>query len=227
MHVFATFMLAALPFIFFLVFAELSKVTVYSLFADILVSSLRMLVAYVIAMVIAWTSAVLFYKGTRSRIALPLADVLQSFPTFAALPLAVYFWGPSNVTVISFLVLSILWPAFFTIISSLKLVKSEWTEAVELSQLHGFDYIRQFLIPVSMPGIITGSIIGLGDGWEALVATEIIVNIKTGLGPFFNQYSHDTTITIFGILGLLIFLFAINKIIFLPLLDKSHALIEE
>src|SRR5205814_1236311 len=118
--------------------------------------------AFTIALVLAWMLAVLFYKGKRSNVALPLFDVLQSFPTFAALPLAVAVWGPSNTTVIFFLVISILWPLFFSILSALKLIKHDWEDAVEMSGLRGFDYFRLFLFPITIPAIITGSIIGLG-----------------------------------------------------------------
>lgn len=159
--------------------------------------------------------------------ALPIFDVLQSLPTFAALPIAVFFWGKSNFTVIFFLVLAVIWPIFFSVISSLKLVKKDWEEVAEISGLSGFNSIRYFFWPVSVPGLITGSIIGLGDGWEALVATEIIVGIKGGLGNFFQGFSSNLTMTAFGMLGLLTLVFSINKLIWIPLLDWGHNKMEE
>lgn len=78
-----------------------------------------------------------------------------------------------------------------------------------------------------MPGFITGSIVGLGEGWEALIATEIIVGMDTGLGNFFQTYSTNPKITAFGVLGFLILIFSINKVIWLPLLEWSHRKMEE
>jgi len=160
-------------------------------------------------------------------VALPIFDVLQSFPTFAVLPLATLAWGSSNTTVIFFLVITIIWPLFFSIVSSLKLINREWEEAAQMARLHGFDYIRWFLGPITIPGLITGSIIGLGEGWEALVATEIIVGSQNGIGSFFHAFATNPLITTLGVLGLLSVIFSINKLIWLPLLEWSHRLMGE
>ncbi|MBI3335353.1 MAG: ABC transporter permease subunit [Candidatus Portnoybacteria bacterium] len=221
-HLGVTLTVIILPFLFFLVFSRIAHITTRTLALHLLISFLRLFTAYIIAVLLAWIAAIAFYRGRRAAIALPIFDVLQSFPTFAALPLAALFWGKSNFTVIFFLVITIIWPIFFSTISSLKLMKRDWGEAVEISGLKGIDYLWNFLLPVTIPGLITGSIIGLGEGWEALVATEIIVGMRSGLGNFFQSFSGDTAVTAFGILGLLILIFTINKLVWLPLLEWSH-----
>lgn len=226
-HLFLTIFVLAIPFLFLMVFSRFAGIAAKTLFLDLFTSIVRLIAAYLIAVLLGWLFAISFYKGKKAIIALPIFDVLQSFPTFAALPMAVFFWGPSNTTVIFFLIITVIWPIFFSIISSLKLIKHDWQEAVDIAGLSGFNYLRLFLLPVTIPGVITGSIIGLGEGWEALVATEIIVKIKPGLGNFFEIFSHNVPITAFGILGFLIFIFSINKIIWLPLLEWSHRKMEE
>lgn len=226
-HLLVTLFFIALPFLFFLLFSNLSHIATGRLFEDIFISITRLVVAYFIAVFLGWICAVSFFRGKRAIIALPIFDVLQSFPTFAALPLASYFLGVSNTTVIIFLVVTIIWPIFFSIISSLKLLQRDWEEAVEISGLSGWNYISRFLWPASITGLITGSIIGLGEGWEALVATEIIVGIKSGLGSFFDQFSKNAWVTAFGILGLLLIIFSINKLVWIPLLEMSHKRMEE
>ncbi|MBI3684997.1 ABC transporter permease subunit [Candidatus Azambacteria bacterium] len=226
-HLFFTVGIIMVPFVFLLLFSQAFQIPSHRLFFDVLISFSRLAVAYVIAATAGWVLAVSFYRGRRAVIALPIFDVLQSLPVFAVMPFAVFFWGASNFTVIFFLVLAIVWPVFFSIISSMKLVKHDWNEAAQILGLSGFQYIARFLFPVSVPGFITGSIIGLGDGWEALVATEIIVGMRTGMGNFFQSYSHDPAVTSFGVLGFLILIFAINKAVWIPLLDKSHARMEE
>jgi len=225
--VISTLIVVTIPFIFLLVFSELTHIAGTLLFQDLSFSFVRLVIAYIFAILFGWLFAVLFYKGKRALIALPLFDVLQSFPTFAALPLATYVWGVSNFTVIFFLIITIIWPVFFSIISSLKLIKHDWEAAVQIMRLAPLDYLRYYLIPITIPGIITGSIIGLGEGWEALIATEIIVGLKSGLGSFFQSYSKDVPITLFGILGFLILIFSINKLLWLPLLEWSHRELEE
>ncbi len=222
LHLFVTLAVIIAPFLFLLIFSRLTHIAAGKLWSDISVSFFRIFIAYLIAAALGWLAAVSFYKGRRAAVALPIFDVLQSFPTFAALPLATFFWGPSNFTIIFFLVITIIWPLFFSIIGSLKLVRRDWEEVAEIASLRGWRYVRHFLWPVSITGLITGSIIGLGEGWEALVATEIIVNANAGLGRFFGFFANNTNITAFGILGFLVLIFSINKLIWLPLMEWSH-----
>lgn len=227
LHILVTSLAIIIPFLFLLVFSRFTGITAKTIFLDLFISVGRLIVAYIIAAILGWIFAVSFYKGKKAIIALPIFDVLQSFPTFAALPMAVFFWGPSNATVIFFLIITVIWPIFFSSISSLKLIKHDWQEAIDMAGLSGFNYLRFFLLPVTIPGLITGSIIGLGEGWEALVATELIANIRPGLGSFFEKFSQNVPITAFGILGFLIFIFSVNKILWLPLLEWSHRKMEE
>ena len=226
-HILPIFGVLLIPLIALFAFSYVAKIDIGTLAENLGVSLSRILIAFIISVVFGWIFAAVFYKGKRSKWALPIFDVLESFPTYSALPIAVVYWGPSNWVIILFLVLAIIWPIFFTITSSLKLIRRDWVEAVKLSQISGWQYLKLFLIPVTLPGLITGSIIGLGNGWEALVATEIISATKSGLGPFFNLFSHNLNVTFFGILTILTIVFAINKLVWLPLLEKTHALVEE
>lgn len=226
-HLLVTLGIVALPFVFLLWFSRFSGIATGRLFSDIGISLIRLIIAYVVSVVIAWTLAVAFYRGKQSVVALPTFDVLQSFPTFAMLPVATIAFGKNNTTVIFFLIVTVIWPILFSIISSLKLIKHDWEEAAEISGMRGVDYLKHFLWPISIPGLIMGSIIGLGEGWEALVATEIIIQTQTGLGHFFGNYATNIQITTLGVLGLLILIFSINKLIWLPLLEASHKRMEE
>ena len=226
-HILATIAVVAAPFLFLLFFTRLNRIDSTRLLFGAFSSLWRIAAAYLIAVILGWGLAVLFYRGRRAAIALPIFDVLQSFPTSAALPVAALIWGPTNFTVIFFLMLEIIWPVFFSVVSSLKLIRRDWEEVVEITHLSGLAYFRKFLGPVSIPGLITGSVIGLGEGWQVLVATEIIVGIKSGLGSFFQLFSTNTTVTSFAILGLLLLVFSINKVLWLPLLGWSHRIMEE
>jgi ABC-type anion transport system duplicated permease subunit len=85
-----------------------------------------------------------------------------------------------------------------------------------------------FVFPISYPGLVTGSIVGLGEGWEAVVGAEIIVGIQSGgLGSFFSINSASSHLVIFGVLALLLFIFSLNKLVWLPMLERSHRLLSE
>lgn len=227
-HLIITLLVVTLPFCFILIASPLTHADKYAFVEDLLVSSVRLLVAYLISVVLAVVLGITLSRGKVGNFFLPVFDVLQSFPTFAMLPLAVHFWGASDLTVIFFLVVTMIWPILFAVISALKLVHPSWEEAATLYGATGVKRLRHFTLPVSFPGVVTGSIVGLGEGWEALVGAEIVVGITDkGLGNYFNVHGTSPQLVFFGVAALLLCIFAINKIIFLPLLEKSHKVLTD
>ncbi|MES2060028.1 MAG: ABC transporter permease subunit [Patescibacteria group bacterium] len=226
-HLAVGFAVILLPLVSLIIFSAITKLSFTLSIANLIVSTLRLGIAFVIATLLAWLLVVFFIRGRTEHSALAIFDVMQSLPTFTILPIAVHYLGNSEVTIILFLIITIIWPIIFSIVSSLKQVDRSWHEAVAISRIKGLNYVRYFLLPVTAPGIVTGAIIGLGDGWEALIATELLLQSSSGLGPFFATFSDNSTATLFGVLIFLSFIFAINKFVWLPLLEKSHRLIEQ
>lgn len=227
-HILWAFLIVLLPFIFILFIDSLTAEAKVSFIGDLLASAVRLIVAYIISLVIAVVLGVTLSRGKLGTFMLPLFDVLQSFPTFAMLPLAVATFGPSETTVIIFLIITVIWPMLFAIISSQKLIKAGWEEAATVYGAVGWKRVVYFALPIAAPGIVTGSIVGLGEGWEAVVGAEIIVGLKDhGLGNFFSSNSSAGHAVFFGVMALLLFIFALNHIIWLPLLEKSHKMLTE
>jgi ABC-type nitrate/sulfonate/bicarbonate transport system permease component len=226
-HLIAGFSIILIPLSGLFAFSLVSGIDLYTVLSDLGISAVRLFVAFVISIVLAWGLVVLLVRGKTSTPAVAAFDVLQSVPTFALLPVAVHVWGPSNTTIIFFLVITVIWPIIFSIVSALKQVQRSRTEAIIVSRIKGWNYVRYYLLPLTAPGIVTGAIIGLGEGWEALIGTEIILNTSRGLGSFFQSFSESSSMTLFGVLIFLTIIYAINKFVWLPLLEKSHELVEE
>lgn len=225
-HLAIAFCLFLIPLFGLFVFSLVSGISFYATLSDLSISLWRLFVAFIFATIIAWVLVVVLIKGRTEGLSLALFDVMQSLPTFTILPIAVHYLGQSEKTIIIFLIITIIWPIIFSIVSSIKQVDQSWSDAVAMSRIKRFDYIRYYLLPVTTPGIVTGAIIGLGDGWEALIATEIILGVKTGLGAFFQGFSNNSAETLLGVLVFLSVVFTINKLIWLPLLEKSHTMLE-
>jgi len=226
-HILTFLFIILVPLVLLIVFSYVAEISFVNLIENLGISLWRMFIATIISVILAWVSAVVFYRGRAGDVALPIFDILQSVPSAAALPVAVMYFGATSKVVIFFLVIAIIWPVFFSIISSLKLIRKDWYEAVSMTRIKGFDYLRYFLIPVTIPGLVTGAIIGMGEGWESLVATEIIAGTESGLGHFFSAFSNNPSVTLFGILCVLAIIFALNKAMWLPLLEWSHRSMEE
>lgn len=221
-------MIVLLPFLFILLFTPLSYSEKMSFMSDLGASSIRLLIAYVVSVFLAVLLGITLSRGKVGTVSLPIFDVLQSFPTFAMLPLAVHVFGPSDMTVVFFLVVTVVWPMLFAIISSQKLIKTAWEEAATVYGATGIKRFTHFALPVAAPGIVTGSIVGLGEGWEAVVGAELIVGLKDhGLGGFFEAGGTQGHVVFFGVMALLLFIFVLNHLVWLPLLEKSHKMLTE
>ncbi|OGZ99381.1 MAG: hypothetical protein A3A28_04465 [Candidatus Sungbacteria bacterium RIFCSPLOWO2_01_FULL_47_32] len=223
-HLVVTFLTIVLPIVFIFVFSKIGGISAGGVFVDIGASFVRVIFAYIISVALAIVFSLLLGSAKAEAFFLPLFDVLQSFPSFALLPIFSIWFGVGNITAILFLVMTMVWPILFSTLSSLHMVREDLKEAsFVFGAQGGIKKLLHFTVPVAFPGIITGSIVGLGEGWEAIVGAEII-GISPGIGGFLNKASMDGNIPIltFGIIALLLILFSMNKLIWLPLLKKSH-----
>ena len=222
LHLAVTFFFIFLPLIALLIFTAVVDVTIVDLLADFGVSLYRLLAAYLISVTLAWFLAVGFYKGKRALVALPIFDVLQSFPSFALFPLFVVWFGKAAVVTIFILIITMIWPMLFSLLSAQKQIRGELKEAAFIFGARENKYLLYVLFPLLFPAIVTGSIVAWGEAWEAIIAAEIIVGAG-GVGLYLAQAGTNNMphVLIVGILLLLLLLFLLNKYIWLPLLNTS------
>ena len=214
------------PVFLMFIFSVVTEISFNSFLNALLISFARVFAAYFFSLLLAWLVVVGFMRGKAENFFVSLFDVLQSLPTFTILPIAITFLGQSELVIFFFSVLTIIWPIIFSIYSSIKKADKSWQEAVTISKISGWNYLRYYLFPVTFPGIITGSVIGLGSGWESLIATELLTQTNKGLGPFFNLFSQNNSTTLLGILVVLSIIYSIDKLLWLPLLKRSNDLLE-
>lgn len=185
-------------------------------------SFVRVSVAYFISLLGALLLAFLATATAKlENIMIPILDVLQSFPSFALFPLLLVFFGRNSVVTIAILVVSMIWPLVFTIITGKKQIKEELIDAASIFGATKLKYILYFLFPLLFPSIITGSIIAWGEAWETIIAAEIIVQVP-GVGTYLAEIpTSSPQILGVGILALMTILFFVNKYFWLKLLSLS------
>ncbi len=191
-----------------------------------LIASLsRVVIAYMIAFVLAILIALIVVSNkTVEALLLPVFDVLQSFPSFILFPVLVVALNNQPNTVIVFvLVITMIWPLLFAIISGIKGRRNDLEEAATVFGAVGLKRFYEFTLPMLMPSIITGSIVSWGEGWEFIIGAELLVHTNFGVGQYlgFLADSKQNQPLVFGIILLLFFLFILNKLIWLPLLHAS------
>ncbi len=182
----------------------------------------RILASYGLALVIGTSIALLVGWGPLIDFFFPVFDVLQNIPSFALIPIFIYFLGRGDVMIILFAVSSIIWPILFAILTAIKSARTDLNDAATVFGATGWRRIEHYLAPLSEPAIVTGSIVGIAIGWESVIGAEIITNAG-GFGAFIKTAgtSGISPTTIAGTLAILVVVFVVNRLVWAPLLTQS------
>ncbi|MEJ0053980.1 MAG: ABC transporter permease subunit [bacterium] len=185
-------------------------------------STYRLALAYVIALALGAALGLLVGWSRFSDFLFPLFDVLQNVPSFALIPIFIYFFGFTDEMIILFAVSSIVWPILFSTLTAIRTVHADLNDAATIFGANGWRRICYYLAPLSFPAILTGSIVGIAIGWEAVIGAEIIAD-TTGFGAFIKTAGTEgiSQTTVAGTLAILVLVFMLNRLIWAPLLAES------
>ena len=188
----------------------------------VLLTTYRLALAYGVALVLGVSIALLVGWSPFADFFFPFFDVLQNLPSFALIPLFIYFLGFTNQMIIFFAVSSIIWPILFAVLTAIKSAHKDLSDAATIFGARGWKRIPYYLAPLSYPAILTGSIVGIAIGWESVIGAEIIANIA-GFGDFIKSASATgiSQASVAGTLAILVIVFVINRLVWAPLLAES------
>lgn len=197
-------------------------VTWFALGDAVFRTTYRLALAYGIAFVLGVSIALIVGWSPFTDIFFPIFDILQNLPSFALFPLFIYFLGFTDQMIILFAVSSIIWPILFAVLTAIKNTHSDLNDAATIFGASGLRRIRYYLAPLSLPAMLTGSIVGIAIGWESVIGAEIIAN-TSGFGAFIKNVdvSGVSPTAIAGALCVLVIVFAINRLVWTPLLSES------
>ncbi len=190
---------------------------------DLVLSTMRVFLAYFITLPIALIVVILITRKTKVEdFFVPVLDVAQSLPAFAFLPVMIALLGRGTLAISLFLTIEMIWPIVFTTLSAVKTTREDLSEAATIFQAKGVKRLWHFTLPSIFPSIVTGSIIGWGEAWETIVGAELIAG-KNGIGAFIGKLNDSGNAFLFtvAVIILMLFLFVLNRLIWLPLLKKS------
>lgn len=223
-HSITSFVFIVVVLIILFILAQRQEINWADFIVFFLSSALNVFIAYIIAAILA---VILALATTKNKLieglVLPILDVAQSFPTFALIPVLLVIFGHTRWVVVTFLVITIIWPIVFTLITSIKTEREDLADAATIYGAgHGWKRLVNFRLPELFPAFISGSIIGWGEAWEALIGAEIIVQ-AIGIGQYLNGIGQSGSIItlILAIVMYLFLIFIINQLVWLPLLNYS------
>ena len=186
-------------------------------------STYRLAGGYVIGLLLGAGIALLVGWSPFTNLLFPVLDVLQNLPSFALLPIFFLLFGYTNLMIILFTADGIMWPILFAVLTAIKTAHQDLNDAATIFGACGLRRIGAYLIPLSLPAIITGSIVGLAIGWETVIGAEIIGQMA-GIGGFISKAGAlGVSPALFaGMLGILAVVFALNRLLWAPLLSDSE-----
>lgn len=188
----------------------------------VLRTTYRLAVAYGIAVIIGVSLALIVGWGPLIDFFFPVFDILQNLPSFALFPLFIYFFGLTDIMIILFAVSSIVWPILFAVLTAIRSAHKDLNDAATIFGATRLRRIGYYLAPLSFPAVLTGSIVGIAIGWESIIGAEII-STTNGFGSYIKNVdvAGVNPSAVAGALCILIIVFAVNRLVWAPLLLES------
>ncbi len=111
----------------------------------------------------------------------PLIVFFQAVGDIAWLPILLIWFGFGLTTMTFVIVYTVLFPVVFNTVLGVRSIRLEFIRAAQSLGAGRFRILREVIMPGALPNIITGLRNGLGWGWRALIASEMIVG-TSGVG---------------------------------------------
>ena len=116
----------------------------------------------------------------------PLIEVLRPVPPLAWIPLSILWFGIGDVQNQFIIFLGMFFPILLSTIAGVKNIEPNLIRAARCLGASEIRILRRVVLRAALPQIITGIRVGLGVGWMALVAAEL-VGANSGLGFLIND----------------------------------------
>jgi len=199
-------------------------------------SFVRMLLAY--AMSLGFALVYGYFAATNrgaERVMIPILDILQSVPILGFFPVAIVFFidlGTTagvptiglNLASIFLIFTSMAWNMVFGVYESLKSIPGELREATDSFGVHGWQRIRQVLVPATVNRLVYNSVLSWTGGWFFLVAAEFIASsgrnqALPGIGSYllFAAGSQNGSALVAGLVVLIVLITLLDLFVWRPL----------
>jgi taurine transport system permease protein len=155
----------------------------HGILAEYASASLRMIgTAAVISFVVGVPLG--FAVGTNRYAARALEGTLrflQGISGIAWLPLAILWFGFTNTTTLTIVIYTLIVPIVFNTMTGVRAIPENYALALQALGAGRLRIVWDVYLPGALPSIVVGMRLGMGYGWRALIASEMLVR-QGGLG---------------------------------------------
>lgn len=152
------------------------------LFKYIVASLFRVASGYLLAVFIGIPLGLLLGWFGRARMAFnPAIQILRPISPIAWIPVAILWFGVSDLAPIFLIFLASLFPITTSAMAAVQNIQLNYIRAARNFGITGLELFRKVVLPASLPQILTGLRLALGVAWLVVVAAEMIA-VNSGLG---------------------------------------------
>lgn len=175
-----------------------------SLVRDLVASFRRVLIGFLVSSLLAVPLAItMAYFYTLRRLTLPIVSLLRPIPPIAWIPIAILWFGIGDTSSYFITAVACFFPIFLNAYAGGLSVEPRHLHAAQFMGAGRRALIMRILLPSALPHIWIGLKVGLGQGWMAVVAAELIA-AQSGLGHMIqmNRINLDTAYVLVGMVSI-------------------------
>lgn len=154
-----------------------------SLLSSSIVTLKRLLLGYLFGIVMGLPLGLLTarFKVCQDTIGL-MALGLQTLPSVCWVPLALLWFGQTEVAMFFVVVMGTLWSVVIATDNGVRTIPPIYARAARTMGSRGIHTWIRVMLPASLPFVVSGMKQGWAFAWRSLMAAEIYVTILTGFG---------------------------------------------
>ena len=151
---------------------------------QILISLQRVAIGYTLAAVVGIAAGMAIGLNAFLRRGFdPLIQVLRTVPPLAWLPISLLLLQQADSAAIFVIFITAVWPIVINTAVGIREIPQDYTNVARVLRLRKGAYIRNIVIPATVPYVFTGLRISVGLAWLAIVAAEML-KADGGIGFF-------------------------------------------
>jgi len=113
----------------------------------------------------------------------PVIQVLRTVPPLAWFPITLMVFQDATVSAIFVIFITAIWPIIINTAVGIREIPQDYTNVARVLRLSKRAYIRNIVVPATVPYVFTGLRIAVGLAWLAIVAAEML-KADGGIGYF-------------------------------------------
>jgi NitT/TauT family transport system permease protein len=148
----------------------------------VVASLFRVAAGYLLAVFIGIPLGLLLGWFAPARMAFnPAIQILRPISPIAWIPVAILWFGVSDLAPIFLIFLASLFPITTSAMAAVQNIQQNYIRAARNFGITGLALFKKVVLPASLPQILTGLRLALGVAWLVVVAAEMIA-VNSGLG---------------------------------------------